>query len=59
MGVEVKADAAPSSDAARHLVWLRDRLGERFVAGVLFHTGPRAFRYDERVVMLPICALWG
>lgn len=59
IAVEVKADAAPSGDAARHLVWLKDRLGERFVAGVVFHTGPRAFRYDDRVVMLPICALWG
>lgn len=30
---EVKADAAPGRDSARHLTWLRDRLGERFVAG--------------------------
>jgi hypothetical protein len=57
--VEAKADAAPSGDAARHLVWLRDRLGKRFVARVVFHTGPRAFRDEERVVMLPICAMWG
>jgi len=59
LGVEVKADAAPSRDDARHLVWLRDKLGERFVAGVLFHTGPRSFQHDERVLMLPICSLWG
>jgi predicted AAA+ superfamily ATPase len=59
IGVEVKADSAPSGDAARHLVWLRDRLGERFVAGVVFHTGPRPFQHDDRILMLPICSLWG
>lgn len=59
IGVEVKADSAPSGDAARHLTWLRDRLGDRFVVGVVFHTGPRPFRHDDRVLMLPICALWG
>ncbi len=58
IGIEVKADSAPSSDAARHLIWLRDRLGERFVAGIVFHTGPRSFRYADRILMLPICSLW-
>jgi hypothetical protein len=44
---------------ARHLVWLRDELGELFTAGVVLHTGPRPFRIDERIHALPICALWG
>ncbi len=56
---EVKADAAPGRDAARHLVWLRDRLGERFVGGIVFHSGPRAFKLDEKVTAAPICTLWG
>ncbi|WP_243407957.1 ATP-binding protein, partial [Frankia canadensis] len=38
IGVEVKADAGPGRDAARHLAWLRDELGDRFVAGVVLHT---------------------
>ncbi len=56
---EVKADAAPGRDAARHLIWLRDRLGERFVGGIVFHSGSRAFKLDEKVTAAPICALWG
>jgi predicted AAA+ superfamily ATPase len=56
---EVKANAAPGRDAARHLVWLRDRLGERFIGGIVFHSGPRAFKLDEKVTAAPICALWG
>jgi hypothetical protein len=55
----VKADSAPRSDAGRHLRWLRDELGDRFVAGVVLHTGPRIFRMDERIVAAPICTLWG
>ncbi|MDE3094374.1 MAG: ATP-binding protein [Chloroflexota bacterium] len=58
LAFEVKADAAPDRAAARHLVWLRDRLGERFVCGVVFHTGPAAYELGDRVVALPICALW-
>jgi predicted AAA+ superfamily ATPase len=59
IGVEVKADAAPGRRAARHLAWLRDRLGDRFVAGVVLHTGPRPFALDERIVAAPISSIWG
>jgi len=59
LAFEVKADAAPDHGAARHLTWLRDRLGDRFIHGVLFHTGPKAFELGERVTAAPICALWG
>jgi uncharacterized protein len=40
IGIEVKASAAPTGSDARHLVGLRDRLGDAFLAGILFHTGP-------------------
>lgn len=59
IAVEVKATAAPDADDARHLVWLRDILGERFLGGAVLHTGPRPFRLADRVLALPICALWG
>lgn len=59
VAIEVKATAAPDIGDARHLVWLRDVLGERFVAGALLHTGPRPFRLADRVLALPICTLWG
>lgn len=59
IGVEVKATAAPRASDAEHLVFLRDRLGPRFLGGAVLHTGPRAFVLTERVLALPICALWG
>ncbi|MBI4261690.1 MAG: DUF4143 domain-containing protein, partial [Actinobacteria bacterium] len=59
VGIEVKADSAPGRGAARHLMWLRGELGQRFVAGLVLHTGPRPFAIDDRITAVPICALWG
>ena len=58
IAIEIKADAAPTARSARHLTWLRDELGERFIAGLVMHTGPRVFELDDRLLALPICALW-
>lgn len=59
VAVEVKATAAPGSDDAAHLRYLRDQLGDRFLGGAVLHTGPRAFALSERIFALPICAIWG
>jgi predicted AAA+ superfamily ATPase len=58
VAIEVKADAAPDRWSARHLVWLRDRLGDRFIAGVVLHVGPRVYALDDRIVAAPIATLW-
>ena len=58
MAIEVKATAAPNRGDAAHLEWMRDRLGERFLAGVVFHTGPSAFALTGQIAALPIAALW-
>jgi uncharacterized protein len=58
VGIEVKASSAPSGDEASGLEWLRDRLRERFVAGVVFHTGPRVYRLGPGIVAAPIASLW-
>ena len=59
VAMEVKADAAPSSEAARHLATLRDRYSDLFVAGLVLHTGPRVYRLGDRIVAAPISVLWG
>lgn len=59
VAIEVKADAAPSPDAARHLATLRDLYPETFVAGIVLHTGPRTYRLGDRIVAAPISSLWG
>ena len=56
---EIKADAAPKKHDARHLIWLRDTFSEKVALGVVFHTGPRLFQLDDRIIAVPISALWG
>jgi hypothetical protein len=59
IGIEVKVAAAPDARAARRLRWMRDRLGDRFVAGAVLHTGPRIYALDDRIVAAPIASIWG
>lgn len=58
VAIEVKATAAPNRGDAAHLEWMRDSLGELFLAGVVFHTGPSAFALTDQIAALPIAALW-
>ncbi|MHB1774286.1 MAG: ATP-binding protein, partial [Acidimicrobiales bacterium] len=58
VAIEVKASASPGREHARHLAWLRDELGERFLAGVVLHTGPGLYRLGERILAAPIATLW-
>jgi hypothetical protein len=59
IAVEIKSAATVNRADAKGLRFLRDRLGDRFIAGVLFHTGPLTGRLDDRIWATPIPALWG
>jgi hypothetical protein len=39
-------------------VWLRDQLGDRFIRGAVLHSGTRVYELGERILALPICAIW-
>jgi uncharacterized protein len=58
VAVEVKAGGTYRSEDLRGLRQLRDRLGERFHAGVLIYTGQLSARVDDRISVLPVDALW-
>lgn len=58
IGIEVKATSAPDLSSTVHLTWLRERLGDRFVAGVVLHTGPTTFSLGDRITAAPISTLW-
>jgi uncharacterized protein len=59
VAIEIKSSAAPTPADARHLRWLHESLGSAFVAGIVFHTGPRAFKLESDIHALPISTLWG
>lgn len=58
VAIEVKATATPLSKHARHLEYLRDRLGERFCQGIVLHTGPHRLALGDRLVAAPVSSLW-
>ena len=59
IAVEIKSATTVNQADAKGLRFLRDRLGDRFVLGVVFHTGPLTGRLDDRIWATPIPALWG
>lgn len=58
VGIEIKASATPSRDDARHLAWLRDQERDRFLAGLVLHTGPGIIPLGDRLWAAPISAVW-
>ncbi|MGE0877513.1 MAG: ATP-binding protein [Acidimicrobiia bacterium] len=59
LAIEVKASIDVGVRDTKSLGALRDHLGDRFIAGVVFHTGPLTVRLDDRIWATPISALWG
>ncbi|MBO0880474.1 MAG: ATP-binding protein [Mycobacterium sp.] len=57
-GLEIKATSGPSLNDAKHLKWLRDELGDRFIGGVVLHAGPRLYPLAQHIAAAPICSLW-
>lgn len=57
-GIEMKAAGSVSGSDFAGLTFLRDKLGKRFTMGVVFHTGPDALPFGDRLWALPYSALW-
>lgn len=51
VAIEVKAGSTPDLSDARQLIWLRDKIGDQFVRGVVFHTGTRPFKLAEKYTL--------
>ncbi len=58
VGLEVKATSTPLTKHARHLAALRNKIGERFALGVVLHTGTAVESLGDRLVAVPVSALW-
>jgi hypothetical protein len=58
VAIEVKASASVDERDLRHVKYVQERLGERFVQGVILYTGPRPLSFGDRMMALPISLLW-
>jgi predicted AAA+ superfamily ATPase len=57
-GIEVKAAASATRTDAKHLAYLRDQLGDRFVIGLVLYAGPMTIDWGDRLAAAPISTLW-
>lgn len=58
IGIEVKAGATLHKHDFAGLRHLKDRLGDRFVAGFALYTGQHSLPFGDRLRALPIDTLW-
>ncbi len=58
VGVEVKAGATPGTRDFAGLRYLRDKLGDRFKAGVVLYTGADTLPFGDRLAAVPARGLW-
>jgi uncharacterized protein len=58
VAVEMKAARDVDETDFKWLVYLRDRLGDRFVNGIVVHLGERPLPFGDRLTALPVSAIW-
>ncbi len=57
-GIEIKASSSVRRADFNGLRVLQDRLGSRFLGGVVLYRGPDAVPFGDRLAALPVDALW-
>jgi uncharacterized protein len=57
LAIEVKLSETVDDHDVKHLLWLRDRLGDRCADTVVLHTGPYAYRRADGVAVVPLALL--
>lgn len=57
LAMEVKLSRAPSGDDKRHLLWLKDAIGDELLDMVIVYSGPIAFRDRDGIAMVPLALL--
>lgn len=57
VAIEVKLTRSVSDDDTKHLAWLRQKLGDRLLDQVVVNTGPRAYRRQDGIAVVPLALL--
>jgi predicted AAA+ superfamily ATPase len=58
IAIEIKAAASINPRDSRGLRYLRDNLGDRFVAGAILYTGASTIPLGDRLAAVPLTGLW-
>ena len=57
VALEVKLSATVSDADVRHLLWLRDRLGDELLDAAVITTGGYAYRRPDGIAVVPAALL--
>jgi len=57
VAIEVKLGAEVKDRDVRHLLWLREQLGDDLLDAVVIHTGPQAYRRRDGIAVVPAALL--
>ena len=57
VAIEVKLSRAVTDDDVRHLLWLREQIGDDLLDAVVVSTGPHAYRRPDGIAVVPAALL--
>ncbi len=57
VAIEVKLTGSPDGRDVRHLLWLKERMGDELTELVVVHTGQHAYRRQDGVAVIPLALL--
>lgn len=58
VAIEIKLTASVRDADLNALQYLRDRLGDRFAAGIVLYTGQHTLPFGDQIAVVLLCALW-
>jgi predicted AAA+ superfamily ATPase len=58
VAIEIKSGASLHKSDFRGLTYLREQLGDRFIAGIVLYTGRETLPFGDRLAAVPLAALW-
>lgn len=58
VGIEIKASSTVAAGDFRGLRHLAERIGDDFIAGLVFYTGTQTLPFGSRLRAVPVSALW-
>ncbi len=57
LAIEVRLSGSVGDDDVRHLVWLRDRIGDELIDAVVITNGSAAYRRNDGIGVVPLALL--
>ncbi len=57
LAIEVKLGRTIGHDDVRHLLWLREKMGEDLLDAIVINTGPEAYRRKDGIAVIPAALL--